>query len=89
MKYTVLWSPGAEGDLAEIWMKTRNRSKVTTAARDIDLRLQTDPEHEGESRSRDLRILLAAPLGVIFIVEPDDRRVRIVEVWQFEQRSAE
>jgi len=88
MRYTVLWSHGTEGDLAEIWMTTRDHSKVTAAAREIDRRLQSDPEHEGESRSEDLRILLIAPLGVNFVVEPDDRRVRVVEVWQFEQRSA-
>jgi hypothetical protein len=89
MKYTVLWSSGEEGDLAEIWMKTRNRKKVTSATREIDLRLQKDPEHVGESRSGDLRILLSTPLGVNYIVEPDDRRVRVLGVWQFERRSAE
>lgn len=87
MNFSVLWSRGAEEDLLEIWLRSRMRVSVEAAAREIDFRLQADPLHQGESRFENLRILLVPPLGVNFVVEPDERRVRVVEVWQFERRS--
>jgi hypothetical protein len=84
MKYTVLWVPAAEQELAAVWMASANRTEVTAAARRIDVRLSKDPESAGESRENDRRILLAAPLGVLFRVSPDDRIVHVLTVWQFD-----
>ena len=83
MKYTVLWVPKAEQELAAIWMKSTRRRKVTTAAHRIDQRLRRNPETAGESREQGRRILHESPLGVLFRVEPEDRIVHVLTVWRF------
>jgi hypothetical protein len=83
MNYTVIWLPGAEQELAALWLDASNRDAITTAAARIDQLLEREPETEGESRPDGRRILFAAPLGVIYRVYPDQRRVTVQHVWQF------
>ena len=87
MSYTVIWLESAEAELTELWLNASNRDQVTSAASEIDVRLRTNPEIEGESRSGERRILLVAPLGVTFEVNPEDRLVRVLEVWLFRRAS--
>lgn len=87
MKFTVLWSPSVEEELAEIWLSATDRSAVTNAADEIDQRLRSDPEHEGESRDRGRRILLLPPLGVTYELFSEDRTVRVLHVRRFETRK--
>ncbi len=51
MKYSVIWLPSAEDDLATIWTNAPNRDAVSNAARQIDIQLATNPQDAGESRS--------------------------------------
>jgi plasmid stabilization system protein ParE len=83
MKFTVVWSRHAERELTTIWTNTSHRGDVTRAAQRIDRLLQRNPENEGESRVHDTRILLVPPLGVTFAVYVDDRRVEVLDVWEF------
>jgi hypothetical protein len=83
MKYTVLWQPGAEQQLAEVWVEALDRPAATRAADAIDVRLGQDPARRGESRAAGRRILLVSPLGVLFRVEPDDRIARVLTVWSY------
>jgi hypothetical protein len=69
MKYTVLWKPTAEADLASLWADALDRSDVASAANQIDVLLQTDPETRGESRSGSDRILVVPPLAVTLEVK--------------------
>jgi len=87
MKHTVIWVPKAEQNLATLWMDAADRPIVTEAANEIDRRLRDDPGGAGESRSRGRRILLEPPLGVIFRVYAEDRIVRVLTVWRFQQRG--
>ena len=87
MSYTVVWVPAAEQELAELWMNTARRREVTQAAREIDSRLRLAPAEAGESRAHGRRILLVLPLGVTFEIVPEDRIVRVLDVWQFEKRG--
>jgi hypothetical protein len=89
MKYTVVWIPDAEQELAAIWMAAPDRNAVTAAAHIIDTLLREDPETRGESREHDRRVLLEAPLGVLFKVLPDDRLVRVLGVWHFGKHSTQ
>jgi plasmid stabilization system protein ParE len=83
MNFTVLWDPEAEQELAAIWVAAADRAAVTAATDEIDRLLRTNPEQRGESRDDGRRILLVAPLGVLFRVLPDDRVVRVLQVWSF------
>jgi plasmid stabilization system protein ParE len=82
VRYTVLWRPSAEQNLAEIWTKAVDRGAVARAADSIDRLLAQDPVSQGESRAGNTRVLLVEPLGVYFDVEADDRRVWVFDVWQ-------
>jgi hypothetical protein len=84
MNYTVLWVPAAEQELAAIWMSAPDRNAVTAAAHAIDARLRTDPEEQGESRTRGHRILIESPLSVRFLVQPQSQTVFVLAVWRFE-----
>jgi plasmid stabilization system protein ParE len=79
MPYTVIWTPSAIDKLANVWVHAPDRQAVTAASHQIDRRLRTDPENEGEEFYGD-RLLVEAPLAVIFTVHPDDRRADVIDV---------
>jgi hypothetical protein len=84
MKWTVVYLPDGEQELASLWLDPLSRADVTDAANRIDRMLQRDPENVGESREEaGQRILFVAPLGVLFRVKPEDRLVEVVHVWKF------
>ncbi len=73
------WVPSAANDLATIWLAADSdqRRAITCATNEIDSYLRSSPGSAGDSRPGDHRILLAAPLGVTYKIEFDDRRVRV------------
>ena len=87
MKYTVLWTPLAERDLADLWLQSPDREAVRSAADTLDSLLRVDAHLRGESRYESLRVLLAAPLGIDVDVDEDDRTVWVLRVWRFERPS--
>jgi plasmid stabilization system protein ParE len=82
MKYTVVWKPDAEDELARLWNNAPDRAAVAAAADRIDATLLHDPETQGESRSGNIRVLFMPPLAVYFRVSPDDRLVEVAAVWR-------
>lgn len=87
MTYTVLWVPGAEQELASLWLSAPDRVALSEAANAIDGLLRTDPEGRGESREAGRRILVEPPLGVIFSINEGDRTVLILTVWRINRRG--
>src|SRR5438128_2191559 len=83
MNYTVLWVGEAEQELATLWINEAERAAVTEAAHEIDHRLRSNPDREGESRPHGLRVLFVAPLAVSFEVRPTDRVVHVLDVWKY------
>ena len=81
MRYTVIWLPDAEQELAAIWLAAMDRRVVTQTAHTIDLLLRHDPVTQGESREEDRRILIALPFCVVFRVLEQARRVEVIHVW--------
>ncbi len=86
MNFTVLWSPEAEGELAEVWLNAEDRQAIVAATATIDARLKSNPKCFGESRSGNARIAFVRPLGVDFEVLSDDRLVYDLSVWQIDRR---
>jgi plasmid stabilization system protein ParE len=80
MKYTVVWRPTAEDELAEIWLHCPDRRAVTNAAHRLERALSGSPEIKGQEFHGD-RLLVDDPLAVIFTVDPGDRKVQILSVW--------
>jgi plasmid stabilization system protein ParE len=86
MKYTIVWSVGAERELARLWLDTAVRDAITQAAYAIESALTVEPSEVGESRPPGRRIFISTPLAVVFEVFEADRIVRILELWRFQKR---
>jgi hypothetical protein len=80
MRYTVIWTPDALDQLADVWLRATNRNAVTQAAYQIDQILRDDPDAKGVDFYGD-RLLVVTPLQVIFVTRPDDRLVEVQQVW--------
>jgi mRNA-degrading endonuclease RelE of RelBE toxin-antitoxin system len=80
VKYTVLWSPTAERDLAALWLSAEDRQALTEAANRLDAILSCDAHGVGESRSGVTRILILPPFVVLFDVRAEDSIVEILSV---------
>lgn len=87
MKFTVVWSPDAEGELARIWNQATDRRSIADAANLLDRVLGTDPNNLGESRQSGIRIAHCLPLGIRFEVLEQDQLVRVLAVWQCRSRD--
>jgi mRNA-degrading endonuclease RelE of RelBE toxin-antitoxin system len=83
MKYTALWTPTAERDLAELWLQAADREAVRSAADTLESLLRMDTHLRGESRYESLRVVHAAPLGVDIDVDQDNQTVWVLRVWRY------
>ena len=80
MKYTVAYTPFAEYQLCDIWLRALNRPQVTAASRQIERRLAREGHHAGRLRADNRWAIIVTPLGYTFEVSDDDRVVTIVSV---------
>jgi mRNA-degrading endonuclease RelE of RelBE toxin-antitoxin system len=79
MKYTVVWLPGPEAELLDLWIKAEDRKHVEQAANWIDKQLGNDPLKK-LTPVDELYFLRRDPLVVLCEVNVDDRMVKIVEI---------
>ncbi len=82
---TVHWNRTARNALASAWNNAdaAGRREISNAAREIDRRLQGDPEQEGESRPNGCRVLFVRPLAALYRVVPQPSAVRVLSVWRY------
>ena len=83
MKFTVAYLPEAEEQLADLWLKSPDRSAVARASDVIDRLLASNPLGVGESRVADLRILIEPPLVAVYDVDEKDSMVKVWAVWSW------
>jgi hypothetical protein len=83
MKYTVIWTPESEQELTRLWLASRWRQLITSAAHQADELLAHDPSNVGESRDADMRIAFVWPLAVEFEVVDRERTVYVRGVWEY------
>jgi hypothetical protein len=79
MIYTVIWTPAAQQQLADVWVNAADKDEVSAAAHWIDGQLRRDAHRRGFSAGT-LRGLLRPPLGVLFTVDMGDCKVHVVQV---------
>lgn len=79
-RYTVVWVQGALDDLAELWTSHVDRTAIAAAADALDRILAEDAPDKGTELREGLRVLVVAPLRVIFDVREADRTVEILRV---------
>ena len=82
MKWTVLWKPDAESDLAGLWVDAADKAELTAAANRIDILLRKSPLNTGESRAADDRVHFEPPLAILFTVDSMDCKVFVERVWR-------
>jgi hypothetical protein len=81
VKYKIVWIPVAESDLTQMWLSSRMRHEITAAVGKIDAVLSQNPHDCGESRDEGKRILFESPVGVLFKVNEQLRRVFVIAAW--------
>lgn len=82
MKFTVVWLPSAEQELARLWLTASDRAQVGEIADRIDATLSRDPLAIGESRGGHTRIVIAPPLTILYDVDEPNRLVRVWNLWR-------
>lgn len=77
MRFTVLWSPIAEGQLLDLWSNSPGRrSGITRAAQQVDRLLRDDPATRGRPFGV-TRILIEPLIVVLFSLDEGDRKVKV------------
>ena len=80
MRFTVIWSPFALDQLADLWLNSPNRKAVTAAQHQIDHLLRIDAHTQGIPFFGD-RASVVPPLRVRFSINWDDMIVEVFDVW--------
>ena len=86
MKFSVVWQPDAETQLARLWEQSSDRTAFALAANHIEHVLRSYPDRVGEDRFEGDRILFESPLGVVFRLIMEDRMVQVLRVWDITHR---
>ncbi len=86
MKFSVVWQPDAEAQLAELWERSADRAALASAANHIERVLRSYPERVGEDRFDDDRIMFEELLGLVFRLILEDRLVQVLRVWDITRR---
>jgi plasmid stabilization system protein ParE len=79
VKWTVVWLPEAQDDLARLWLAATDQKAITQAADWIDKALRQKADKIG-IQSLDGRFLEKSPLSVAYDIRPDDCLVRVLQV---------
>ena len=87
--FRVEWLQSALNDLADAWMQgdAAQREAINVAVRGIDFRLERNPQTEGESRDKEIRVTFAAPLAVTFEIDATNAVVLVHHAWTFRRRG--
>lgn len=87
--YRVIWVPAALNELTAAWVSadSHTRTRITAAVNALDVQLRATPLEAGESRGRNRRVALIAPLGVEFEIDEPEQTVWVWRVWRFIERT--
>ena len=85
MKYAVAWAVAADDQLMTIWMHAADRTVVTEASGRLIYQLTYRPLSLGESRESSVsRFATEPPVGILYEVIEDDKRVVVQKVFLVE-----
>jgi hypothetical protein len=86
MRWTVVYLPDAEAQLADVWNRASDRQAVADASDRLDRLLRDDPTR-GAKPLGPFYVLVDDPLAVLLHISPDDRMVRVLQVRRSEERD--
>jgi hypothetical protein len=78
MNWTVVYLPSAEDELAELWLRSSDRTTFSSAANAIERKLRSDPLKGGEQLTSLTRVIIQRPVAMLYDVSDADR---LVTVW--------
>jgi hypothetical protein len=81
MKYTVVTTPVADHQLAEIWLDALDRQLIADAFDQIESQLRRRPNEIGRQHPAGWRSVAEPPLAITYRVSEDDRIVKILSVY--------
>ena len=81
MNFTVIWSPSAEAELADVVLDDPDPDAVTEAALLIEAELAANPNDLGDALFDTVRVVAYGPLGVEFEVFDGDHEVVVLSAW--------
>ncbi len=80
MPWIVDWDEAPLDELARLWMQAPDPQAITDAANEVDRQLAITPETKGVEFYGD-RLLVVPPLHVVFQVDSDIRKVKVLHIW--------
>ena len=80
MNFTVLGREPAEASLLASLLRAADKPALWAVARDLDARLRTNPQAEGESRGPARRLAFYRPFCVLFHVDEPNRTVYVEQL---------
>lgn len=86
MKYAVDWVPSAASELARLYEQSPNKAEFAQHVDAIENALARRPLIVGESRRGNLRILIALPLVIEYLVSSNDKLVVVTAVWLYPRK---
>jgi hypothetical protein len=85
MKYTVIWTPHALEQLAELWLEAVDQRGFTEAADTLEKFLRDDPLHQRHEIVDGTGTAVKPPIGIDFRVSEADQIVSVFAVWLVEE----
>ena len=83
MNYSITWTSFAESELAIVWLDAPDRNAVTVAAAQVERLLAQTPFLVGRGHGSTVRRLaILGPLGIIFDIVEDDKKVIVQTCWR-------
>ena len=79
-QFTVVWDANSELQLAELWLRAKDRPAFTAAVDEAERLLSADPSNYGEEFFGDW-IIVCKPLQIAYTIYLDDRMVKVIDVW--------
>lgn len=83
MIYQVVWLSTAKKVMKKIWIRTKDKEAVKSAAFKLERRLRKSGPKVGESRANHIRVALERPLGIHFFVSEKEKKVYVGHVWEY------
>ena len=80
MKFTVTWTTEAENTLCELFMAISEPGEFSRLVNEIERELGRNPEHVGESRNGQLRVVMQDHVGILFEINAVDRTVNVIHI---------
>ena len=81
MKWTLIYLPQAQDQLANIWLKAADQAIVTRAADLLERQLREDPYSSSIARHDNSRIMIEPPLAAGYDVSEEDCMVTVWAFW--------